>query len=145
MQDESGADDARRRAVAHEGFRNFHPGIPSFYLDARRVNLCFRTGRSAERHKLLYLFDSYVLDGGRRELRRAGALVSVEPQVFDLLEYLIRNRERVVSKDDLIGAIWNGRAISESALSNRVNAARSAVHDSGKAQRLIRTLPRKGV
>ena len=94
---------------------------------------------------MLYLFDSYVLDGGRRELRRAGALVSVEPQVFDLLEYLIRNRERVVSKDDLIGAIWNGRAISESALSNRVNAARSAVHDSGKAQRLIRTLPRKGV
>jgi TolB-like protein len=94
---------------------------------------------------LLYLFDNYVLDGSRRELRRAGTLVPVEPQVFDLLEFLIQNRERVVSKDDLVGAIWNGRAISESALSNRINGARSAVEDTGKDQRFIRTLPRKGV
>jgi hypothetical protein len=77
MRNESGAQDARRRAAAHEEFRNFHPAIPPFSPDARRVNPCSWTGRSAERHKLLYLFDSYVLDGGRRELRRAGALVSV--------------------------------------------------------------------
>src|SRR5262249_36256509 len=70
---------------------------------------------------------------------------AVTPQVFDLLEYLIRNRERVVSKDDLIAAIWNGRIVSESALTTRINAARSAIGDSGEEQRLIKTLPRKGI
>ena len=66
------------------------------------------------------------------------------PQVFDLLEYLIRNRERVVSKDDLIDAIWNGRSVSDAALTTRLNAARSAIGNSGEEQRLIKTLPRKG-
>ena len=69
----------------------------------------------------------------------------VEPQVFDLLVYLIRNRDRVVSKDDLIAAIWHGRIVSESALTNRINGARTAVGDSGGEQRLIKTLSRKGV
>jgi adenylate cyclase len=93
----------------------------------------------------LYLFEEYVLDGERRELRRGPTLIALQPQVFDLLEHLIRNRERVVSKDDLIAAIWNGRIVSESALTTRINAARAAIGDSGEAQRLIRTLPRKGV
>jgi TolB-like protein len=70
--------------------------------------------------------------------------VSVEPQVFDLLVYLVQNRDRVVSKDDLIGAIWGGRIVSDSALTTRINAARTAIGDSGKAQSLIRTFPRKG-
>ena len=70
--------------------------------------------------------------------------VSLAPQVFDLLDYLIRNRQRVVSKDDLIRAIWNGRAVSEAALTTRLNAVRSALADNGEMQRLIRTLPRKG-
>jgi TolB-like protein len=95
--------------------------------------------------KLLYLFEDYALDADRRELRRGTSLVPVQPQVFDLLEYLIRNRERVVSKDDLIAAVWGGRIISESALSSRINAARTAIGDCGEQQRLIRTLPRKGV
>ena len=69
---------------------------------------------------------------------------SIAPQVFDLLEYLIRNRERVVSKDDLITAIWNGRIVSDSALTTRLNAARFALGDTGEEQRLIKTLPRKG-
>jgi len=64
--------------------------------------------------------------------------------VFDLLDYLIRNRERVVSKDDLISAVWNGRIVSDAALTTRLNAARIAIGDSGEKQRLIKTLPRKG-
>jgi len=93
---------------------------------------------------LLYRFEDYVLDTGRRELRLANAPVVLEPQVFDLLAYLIQNRERVLSKDDLIATIWNGRVVSESALSTRISAARCAVNDSGEQQRLIRTFPRKG-
>jgi pimeloyl-ACP methyl ester carboxylesterase/DNA-binding winged helix-turn-helix (wHTH) protein len=93
---------------------------------------------------LLYHFEDFSLDTGRRELRRGDALLPVTPQVFDLIEYLIRNREHVVGKDDLLGAIWGGRVVSEAALSTRINAARSALGDSGEAQRLIRTLPRKG-
>jgi TolB-like protein len=94
---------------------------------------------------LLYRFEDYVLDAGRRELRRGPGLVAIEPQVFDLLECLIRNRDRVVSKDDLLRTVWNRRIVSESALTTCINAARTAVRDSGEAQRLIRTLPRKGI
>jgi len=93
---------------------------------------------------LHYLFEHYAFDTDRRELLRGGESVSVVPQVFDLLEYLIRNRERVVSKDDLINAVWRGRIVSDAALTTRLNAARSAVGDSGEEQRLIKTLPRKG-
>ena len=92
-----------------------------------------------------YLFEDIALDTDRRELRRGTRLVAVEPQVFDLLIHLIRHRDRVVGKDDLIAAIWGGRAISESALFNRINAARSAIGDSGDRQRLIKTLPRRGL
>ncbi|UPJ51555.1 tetratricopeptide repeat protein [Bradyrhizobium sp. 200] len=91
-----------------------------------------------------YLFEEYAFDTDRRELHRGADVVSIAPQVFDLLEYLIRNRERVVSKDDLINAIWNGRIVSDAALTTRLNAARSALGDSGEEQRLIKTLPRKG-
>jgi TolB-like protein len=93
---------------------------------------------------LRYLFEEYAFDTDRRELHRGADVVSVAPQVFDLLDYLIRNRERVVSKDDLINAIWNGRIVSDAALTTRLNAARIAIGDSGEEQRLIKTLPRKG-
>ena len=85
-----------------------------------------------------------MLDTDRRELHRGADDVSVTPQVFDLLEYLIRNRQRVVSKDDLVSAIWNGRIVSDAALTTRLNAARSAIGNSGQEQRLIKTFPRKG-
>ena len=91
-----------------------------------------------------YLFEDCLLDTTRRELRREADLVPVEPKVFDLLVYLIANRERVVTKDDLLAAVWGGRIVSESALTTRLNAARSAIGDSGEEQRLIKTLPRKG-
>jgi TolB-like protein len=85
-----------------------------------------------------------MLDAGRRELRRGQDLVAVEPQVFDLLLYLVQNRARVVSKDELIAAVWGGRIVSDSTLDSRINAARKALGDSGKDQRLIRTVARKG-
>jgi TolB-like protein/Tfp pilus assembly protein PilF len=94
---------------------------------------------------LLYLFEEYALDTDRRELRRRDSLVAVEPKVFDLLAYAVSNRERVVSKHELIAAIWEGRIISESALTTCINAARSAIADNGQAQRLIKTIPRKGI
>jgi DNA-binding winged helix-turn-helix (wHTH) protein len=93
---------------------------------------------------LRFLFEEFAFDTDRRELHRGADVVSVTPQVFDLLDYLIRNRERVVSKDDLIDAVWNGRSVSDAALTTRFNVARSAIGDSGEEQRLIKTLPRKG-
>jgi adenylate cyclase len=95
--------------------------------------------------KVLFLFENYALDTDRRELRHGAVAVPVEPQVFDLLAYLIENRERVVSKDDLVAAIWDGRIVAESTLTTRINAARCALGDSGAEQRLIKTLARKGV
>src|SRR4030095_13273157 len=86
-----------------------------------------------------------MLDDERRELRRGAEAIAVEPQVFDLLIYLVRNRDRVVSKDDLIDAIWGGRAVSDSTLTSRINAARKAVGDNGQDQKLIRTVARKGL
>jgi adenylate cyclase len=91
-----------------------------------------------------YLFNDYVLDTDRRELRRLDAVVALTPQVFDLLDYLLRNRERVVSKDELFASVWRGRIVSESALTTRINALRAAVGDDGRNQHVIRTLPRKG-
>ena len=92
-----------------------------------------------------YCFGDCVLDTDRRELRRQGSPVDVEPQVFDVLVHLMRHRERVVTKDDLLAAVWHGRIVSESALANRINAARGVIGDTGSEQRLIKTLPRKGV
>jgi len=94
---------------------------------------------------LPYHFEDFALDGDRRELRRGSELIPVEPQVFDLLQYLIRNRDRVVSKDDLVDAVWHGRIVSDATLASRVNAARSALRDNGEDQRLIRTILRRGL
>jgi TolB-like protein/Flp pilus assembly protein TadD len=93
---------------------------------------------------MIYAFENCLLDVLRRELRRGNVLVPVEPGVFDLLHYLIRNRHRVVSKEDLITGVWTGRIVSDSTLSGRINAARSTIGDNGDEQRLIRTIARKG-
>ena len=93
---------------------------------------------------MLFVFEDSVLDLDRRELLRASLVVATAPQVFDLLVYLAKNRERVVSRDELIEAIWAGRIISESTLASHINAVRKAVGDSGEQQRVIRTISRKG-
>jgi DNA-binding winged helix-turn-helix (wHTH) protein len=94
---------------------------------------------------LLFFFENYALDTDRRELRHGLVPISVEPQVFDVLEYLIRNRDRVVSKDDLLGSVWRGRIVSDSTLASRINAAGRAIDDNGERQRLIRTIIGRGV
>jgi TolB-like protein len=97
--------------------------------------------RSAE---VRFLFESYVLDPDRRELTRGDEAIAVTPQVFDLLLHLVQNREHVVDKDGLLDAVWAGRIVSESTLTSHINAVRKAIGDSGKEQRLIRTIARKG-
>ena len=92
-----------------------------------------------------YVFGDHTLDDDRRELLCRSEHVGVEPQVFDLLVYLVQNRDRVVSKDDLIASIWGGRVVSDSTLTSRINAARKAIGDSGGKQKLIRTIARKGL
>src|SRR5213080_5452016 len=90
-------------------------------------------------------FDNHILDTDLRELRRGGEMIAMQPQVFDLLVHLLKYRDRVVSRDDLIALVWGGRIVSDSTLDSRINAARNAIGDNGKEQRLIRTIPRKGV
>src|SRR5215471_839899 len=94
--------------------------------------------------ELLLIFEDYSVDRDRRELRRGGCLQHVEPQVFDLLLFLIDNRGRVVSREDLLASVWRGRNVSESTLASRINAARRAVGDAGEQQRLIRTIHGRG-
>ena len=89
-------------------------------------------------------FADHTLDTQRRELRRGSEPVAVEPQVFDVLTYLVQNCDRVVSNDDLIASVWGGRIVSDSTLTSRIYAARKAVTDSGGRQQLIRTVARKG-
>ncbi|KGE00371.1 CadC-family transcriptional regulator [Achromobacter sp. RTa] len=91
-----------------------------------------------------FSFDNCLLDLDRRELLRASSAVSTAPKVFDVLVYLMENRDRVVSRDDLVNAVWQGRIVSESTLATHINAVRKAVGDDGQQQRVIRTVARKG-
>jgi pimeloyl-ACP methyl ester carboxylesterase/DNA-binding winged helix-turn-helix (wHTH) protein len=107
------------------------------------LNITRQLPRS-EAAEVQYIFENQVLDANRRELRREGELIAVGPLVFDLLLYLVQNRDRVVTKDDMIASIWEGRIVSDSTLDSCINSARRAIGDSGKEQRLIRTSARKG-
>lgn len=93
---------------------------------------------------MAFEFADYVLDPDRRELSRGSGPVAMGPQVFDLLVYLVTNRDHVVSKDNILDAVWDGRIVSESTLASHINALRKAIGDSGEEQRLIRTVARKG-
>ena len=91
-----------------------------------------------------YLFADCELDDRRYELRRDGETRHLEPQVFEVLAYLVRHRDRVVPKTELLDEVWGSRFVTDSALTSRVKAARRAVGDSGREQRLIRTVHGRG-
>jgi DNA-binding winged helix-turn-helix (wHTH) protein/tetratricopeptide (TPR) repeat protein len=93
---------------------------------------------------MIHLFDAFELDRSRVELRRDGRPVPVEPQVFALLLLLVENRDRLVSRDEIVEKVWDGRVVSDSALDSRVKSARRALGDDGKAQRFIRTIHGQG-
>jgi pimeloyl-ACP methyl ester carboxylesterase len=93
---------------------------------------------------VLFAFGELELDLGKVELRRAGVRVPVEPQVFEVLAYLVRHRDRVVPKEELMDTVWGGRFVSETAVTSRIKQARQAIGDSGQEQRLIRTVHGKG-
>ena len=107
--------------------------------DARLANAAMMWGAF-----LIFVFGDCELDLDRYELRRAGLLRPVEPQVFDLLAVLIRERHRVVPKEELLDTVWGNRFVSESALTSRVKAARQAIGDDGRTQRIIRTARGRG-
>ena len=93
---------------------------------------------------MIFRFGEYEVDIARQELRRAGVVIHIEPQVFDVLAYLVRNRDRIVGRKELIDTVWQGRVVSEAALSSRISAARHAIGDTGNDQALIRTLHKRG-
>jgi len=91
-----------------------------------------------------YLFNNFLLDTELFELKKDNELVSIEPQVLDLIIFLINNHERLVSKDEILDCVWSGKVVSESALSSRIKSARKALGDDGSSQQVIKTLHRKG-
>ena len=115
-----------------------------FFYAGSAVGLKCDTVARLRTRKVLLIFENYSIDRRRRELRRGPSLQHVESQVFDLLLFLIDNRERVVSREDLLASVWGGRTVSESTLDSRINAVRRAVGDTGEQQRLIRTIHGRG-
>jgi DNA-binding winged helix-turn-helix (wHTH) protein len=93
---------------------------------------------------MLYSFEDFVLDTDKQELRRRDSPVHLEPQTYDFLEFLIRNRERLVSKDEIVAAVWKGTIVSESAMSSRLAHARNAIGDTGESKRFIKTVSKRG-
>ena len=90
-------------------------------------------------------FDEFVIDTTSFELRRGDQVCPVEPLVFDLVHYLARNSQRLVSRDELIEHVWSGRIVSDATISSCIKAARQALGDSGNEQRLIRTVRSRGL
>ena len=121
-----------------------HPRNVNWLIEAAR-RLAYFFGLRGLSRGVQFIFENHALDIGRRELFRGGEWIAVEPQVFDLLVYLVQNRDHVVSREDLIASVWGGRSVSDSTLTSRINSVRTAIGDSGRDQKLIRTIPRKGL
>src|SRR5262245_14424695 len=117
-----------------------HGGEPMRYFEMLESD----DAASQARAKPAFRFAEFEIDVARQELRRGNDLIPIEPQVFDLLVYLVRNRNRIVSREELIDAVWKGRVISEATLSSRVSAVRRVIGDSGNEQTLIRTHHKRG-
>jgi adenylate cyclase len=93
---------------------------------------------------VIYRFGTYSIDSEGLEITASGEAVSVQPQVFALLVFLIENRDRVVTKDAIMESVWGGRIVSDGTLNSRINAARRALGDTGEIQSVIKTFPRRG-
>ena len=93
---------------------------------------------------MIYRFGPFELDLATLELRRDGKARDLEPQVFALLALLVENRDRVLSRDEIVEKVWDGRVVSDAAIASRVKSARQALGDDGQSQRLIRTIHRRG-
>ena len=91
-----------------------------------------------------YRFETFFLDTNLRELRDGDKIVEVAPLAFDLLVYLVENRDRVASKDDIVEHVWSGRFVSDATISSGVSAARKALGDAGQDQRMIKTQHGRG-
>src|SRR3984957_18474103 len=93
---------------------------------------------------MIYKFGAFELDMATGELRNGDKTFCLEPQVFALLALLIENRERLVSKEEIIDKVWDGRIVSDAAVASRIRSARQALGDDGKSQRFIRTIHSQG-
>jgi DNA-binding winged helix-turn-helix (wHTH) protein len=93
---------------------------------------------------MIYRFGPFELDTAKVELRSGGEVCSVEPQVFALLALLVDNRERLVSKNEIIEKVWDGRVVSEAAVASRIKSARKVLGDDGKTQQFIKTIHGQG-
>ena len=114
-------------------------------LDLTRFQRTSSVGIRVRERDLILRFGAYEVDLERQELRRVRARsVPIEPQVFDVLAYLVKHRDRIVSKDELFETVWQGRIVSDAALNSRISAARRAIGDSGTTQTLIRTVHKRG-
>ena len=119
-------------------------------LDSRRLKVSYKTLQiglifvEGASFSVIYRFGEHELDTEGFRLTARGEEVAVEPQVFSLVQFLIENRERVVSKDEIIEQVWHGRIVSDGTLNSRINSARRALGDDGKAQAVIKTFPRRG-
>lgn len=93
---------------------------------------------------MIYRFEAFELDDAQFELRRKGERIAIEPQVLSLLQLLIANGDRMVSKEEIVEKVWHGRVISDAAIAARIKSARKAIDDDGQQQRLLRTIHGKG-
>ena len=117
---------------------------PLHARDASTGCVCVRPEAPEHVAEMKYYFDDFALDTDARELRTNGAALKMEPKVFDVLHFLVENQHRVVSKDELLASVWDGRFISEAAMSSAVRSVRRALGDDGKCQRFVRTMHGRG-